>query len=50
MNGSGSPRNALWVGSAAARFARPSSPNPQSAPRFALSEPPKKMEQKTENS
>jgi hypothetical protein len=41
MNGSDSPNNALWGGSAAARFARRSSTNPQSAPRFAVSEPKK---------
>ncbi len=39
MSASGSPRNALWVDSAAARFARRSSTDPQSAPRFAVSEP-----------
>ena len=48
MNGSGSLRNALWAGSAATRFARRSSTNPQIAPRFAVSEP-KSMEQNTEN-
>jgi hypothetical protein len=41
MNGSGSPRNALWVGSAAARFARRSSTNPQSAPASQLVSPKK---------
>jgi hypothetical protein len=50
MTGSGSPRNALSVGSAAARFARRSSTDPQSAPRFAVREPSKNMEPKTESS
>lgn len=36
MSGSGSPRNALWVGSAAARFAHRSSTDPQSAWRLAV--------------